>query len=158
MQAINQVKPSQCCLHLVFRFMSCYKFTNQQNFHRLSPKELWSVLHDNAQRNHSPYMKHIPNLVPRVFIQSSPRPRRPTNDTSLPCPPPSSREAFCCACANRILFGAFGAIVILSARFCGFSTGRSTLFYNTFWRGMKENDKYTNISNSVDTRGVCWPL
>ena len=23
---------------------------------------------------------------------------------------------------------------------------------------MKENDKYTNISNSVDTRGVCWPL
>ena len=23
---------------------------------------------------------------------------------------------------------------------------------------MKENDKYTNISNSVDTRGVRWPL
>ena len=69
-----------------------------------------------------------------------------------------SRGAFCCACTSRILFGAFGAIVILSARFCGFSTGRSTLFYNTFWRGMKENDKYTNISNSVDTRGVCWPL
>ena len=23
---------------------------------------------------------------------------------------------------------------------------------------MKENDKSTNISNSVDTRGVCWPL
>ena len=69
-----------------------------------------------------------------------------------------SRGAFCCACTSRILFGAFGAIVILSARFCGFSTGRSTLFYNTFWRGMKENDKYTNISNSVNTRGVCWPL
>ena len=57
-----------------------------------------------------------------------------------------------------ILFDAFGAIVRLSARSYGFSTGWSTLFYNTFWRGMKENDKYTNISNSVDTRGVCWPL
>ena len=22
---------------------------------------------------------------------------------------------------------------------------------------MRENDKYTNISNSVGTRGVCWP-
>ena len=49
-------------------------------------------------------------------------------------------------------------LVILSARFWGFSTRRSTLFYNTFWREMRENDKYTNISNSVNTRGVCWPL
>ena len=70
----------------------------------------------------------------------------------------AAEEAFCCACAKRILIGAFGAIVKFSARFCGLSTGRSTLFQSTFWRGMKENDKYTNISNSVDTRGVCWPL
>ena len=74
------------------------------------------------------------------------------------CSRPLSREAFCCICASRILSGAFGAIVILSARFCGFLTGRSTLFCKMFWRGMKENDKYANISNSVDTRGVCWPL
>ena len=33
---------------------------------------------------------------------------------------------------------------------------RSTPFCNIFWRGMKEYDKFTAISNSVDTRGVCW--
>ena len=54
------------------------------------------------------------------------------------------------------LFGAFGAILIFSARFCGFSTERSTPFCDTFWRGMKEYDKFTTISNSVDTPGVCW--
>ena len=56
------------------------------------------------------------------------------------------------------LFGAFGAILIFSARFCGFSTERSTPFCDTFWRGMKEYDKFTTISNSVDTHGVCWPF
>ena len=50
----------------------------------------------------------------------------------------------------------FGAILIFSARFCGFSTERSTPFCDIFWRGMKEYDKFTTISNSVDTRGVCW--
>ena len=50
----------------------------------------------------------------------------------------------------------FGAILIFPARFCGFSTERSTPFCDTFWRGMKEYDKFTTISNSVDTRGVCW--
>ena len=70
--------------------------------------------------------------------------------------PPHNRGAFCCACASRILFGACG--VIFSARFCGFSTRRSTPFCNIFWRGMQENDKFTNISNFVDTRGVFWPL
>ena len=54
------------------------------------------------------------------------------------------------------LFGAFGAILVFSARFCGFSTGRSTPFCDIFWRGMKEYDKFTTIPNSVDTRGVCW--
>ena len=53
-------------------------------------------------------------------------------------------------------FGAFGAISIFSARFCRFSTERSTPFCDTFWKGMKEYDKFTTISNSVDTRGVCW--
>ena len=33
---------------------------------------------------------------------------------------------------------------------------RSTPFCDIFWRGMKEYDKFTTISNSVDTRGVCW--
>ena len=70
--------------------------------------------------------------------------------------PPHNRGAFCCACASRILFGACG--VTFSARFRGFSTRRSTPFCNIFWRGMQENDKFTNISNFVDTRGVCWPL
>ena len=54
------------------------------------------------------------------------------------------------------LFGAFGAILIFSAHFCGFSTERSTPFCDTSWRGMKEYDKFTTISNSVDTPGVCW--
>ena len=54
------------------------------------------------------------------------------------------------------LFGAFGAILIFSARFCGFSTERSTPFCDIFWRGMEEYDKFTTISNSVDTCGVCW--
>ena len=53
-------------------------------------------------------------------------------------------------------FGAFGAILIFSARFCGFSTERSTPLCDTFWKGMKDYDKFTTISNSVDTRGVCW--
>ena len=70
-----------------------------------------------------------------------------------------------CSCQQRGIllcmrlenfFGAFGAILIFSARFCGFSTERSTPFCDTFWRGMKEYDKFTTISNSVDTRGVCW--
>ena len=54
------------------------------------------------------------------------------------------------------LFGPFGAISIFSARFCQFSTERSTPFCDTFWKGMKEYDKFTTISNSVDTHGVCW--
>ena len=54
------------------------------------------------------------------------------------------------------LFGAFGAILIFSACFCGFSTERSTPFCDIFWRGMEEYDKFTTISNSVDTCGVCW--
>ena len=29
-------------------------------------------------------------------------------------------------------------------------------FLSYFWRGLKEYDKFTTISNSVDTRGVCW--
>ena len=33
------------------------------------------------------------------------------------CPRPLSRGAFCSACANIILFGAFGAILIFSVRF-----------------------------------------
>ena len=70
--------------------------------------------------------------------------------------PPYNRGAFCCACASRILFGACG--VIFSARFRGFLTRRSTPFCNIFWRGMQENEKFTNISNFVVTRGVCWPL
>ena len=37
-----------------------------------------------------------------------------------------------------------------------FSNGRSTPFCNIFWRGMKEYDKFTTISNFVDTRGVFW--
>ena len=72
--------------------------------------------------------------------------------------PPYGRGAFCCACASRILFGACCVICIFSARFRGFSTRRLTPFCNFFWRGMQENDKFTNISNFVDTRGVCWPL
>ena len=36
------------------------------------------------------------------------------------------------------MFGAFGIILIFSALFRGFSTGRSTPFCNTFLRGMKE--------------------
>ena len=31
-----------------------------------------------------------------------------------------------------------------------------TFFVIFFWRGMKVYDKFTTISNSVDTRGVCW--
>ena len=31
-----------------------------------------------------------------------------------------------------------------------------TPFCDIFWREMKEYDKFTTISNSVDTRGVCW--
>ena len=58
----------------------------------------------------------------------------------------SSRGVFCCACANENLFGAFGATLIFSARFCGFSTERSTPFCDIFWRGMKEYDKFTTIS------------
>ena len=54
------------------------------------------------------------------------------------------------------MFGAFGIILIFSALFRGFSTGRSTPFCNTFLRGMKDYEKFTTISNSVDTRGVCW--
>ena len=54
------------------------------------------------------------------------------------------------------LFGAFSAILVFSARFCGFPTERSTHFCDIFWGGMKEYDKFTTISNSVDTRGVCW--
>ena len=50
----------------------------------------------------------------------------------------------------------FGAILIFSARFCGFSTERSTPFCDIFWKGMEEYDKFTTISNSVDTCGVCW--
>ena len=53
-------------------------------------------------------------------------------------------------------FRAFGAILIFSARLCGFSTKRSTPFCDIFWRGMKEYEKFTTFSNSVDTRGVCW--
>ena len=56
----------------------------------------------------------------------------------------------------RRLFGVFDVIFIFLELFCGFSTGRSTPFCNIFWRGMKEYDKFTTISNSVDTRGVCW--
>ena len=70
------------------------------------------------------------------------------------CPRPLSRGAFCSACANIILFGAFGAILIFSVRFRRIGP----LFVIFFWRGMEENDKSTTISSSVDTRGVCWPL
>ena len=41
---------------------------------------------------------------------------------------------------------------------CGFSAERSTPFCDIFWRGIREYDKFTTISNTVDTRGVCWPL
>ena len=37
-----------------------------------------------------------------------------------------------------------------------FSTERSTPFCDRFWRGMKKYDKFTTISNSVDTREVFW--
>ena len=67
-RAINQVKPSECCLHLVFRFMSCCKFTNQQNFHRLSRKELWPILHDNAKRAHL----QVDNITWIIFRTSYP--------------------------------------------------------------------------------------
>ena len=48
----------------------------------------------------------------------------------------------------------------LSAPFCYFQcvSAGLTPFCDMFWRGMKENDKSTTISSSVDTRGVCWPL
>ena len=59
---------------------------------------------------------------------------------------------FVCACA---LFGAFAVIKIFPARFIRISTGRSTPFCHIFWRGIKDCDKFTNISNSVDTLGVC---
>ena len=39
-----------------------------------------------------------------------------------------------------------------------FQLGDRHLFCNIFWRGIKENDKFTSIFISVDTRGVCWPL
>ena len=58
--------------------------------------------------------------------------------------------------APKNLFGAFGTILIFSARFCGFSTKRSTSFCDIFWRGMEEYEKFTTISNSVDTCGVYW--
>ena len=35
-------------------------------------------------------------------------------------------------------------------------TASSTPFCNIFWRGINDCDKFTNISNSVDTRNVCW--
>ena len=41
-----------------------------------------------------------------------------------------------------------------SARFRGFSIGRSTSC-DIFWRAMKEYDKFTTII-TLDTRGVCW--
>ena len=31
----------------------------------------------------------------------------------------------------------------------------STPFCNIFWRAVKEYDKFTTVSNSVDTREVC---
>ena len=46
---------------------------------------------------------------------------------------------------QKNLFGAFGAILVFSARFCGFSTERSTPLCDIFWRGMKEYDKFTNL-------------
>ena len=63
-----------------------------------------------------------------------------------------SRTNFVGACA---LFGAFAVIKIFPARFNRISTGRSTPFCHIFWRGIKDCDKFTNISNSVDTLGVC---
>ena len=57
---------------------------------------------------------------------------------------------------QKNLNGAFGAILIFSARFFGFSTERSTPFCDIFWRGMREYEKFTTIPNSVDTRGGCW--
>ena len=62
------------------------------------------------------------------------------------------RTNFVCACA---LFGAFAVIKIYPARFSRIKTGRSTPFCHIFWRGKKDCDKFTNISNSVDTLGVC---
>ena len=51
------------------------------------------------------------------------------------------------ACA---LFGAFSVIKMFPARFIRISTGRSI-----FLTGIKDCDKFTNISNSVDTLGAC---
>ena len=45
---------------------------------------------------------------------------------------------------------------VYSARFPGISNRWSPPFCNTFWRGMKEDSKFTTISNSADTQGVCW--
>ena len=45
---------------------------------------------------------------------------------------------------------------VYSARFPGISNRWSPPFCNTFWRGMKEDSKFTIISNSADTQGVCW--
>ena len=34
--------------------------------------------------------------------------------------------------------------------------GFEIVICNTFWRGMKKDSKFTTISNSADTQGVCW--
>ena len=60
------------------------------------------------------------------------------------------------ACANKICSAHSAPFWNFLVRFCGLSTGRSTPFCHIFWRGMKEHDRFTTISNSVDTRGVFW--
>ena len=46
--------------------------------------------------------------------------------------------------------------VIFSALPRVFNWAIDTFLSYFFWRGFKEHDKFTTISNFVDTRGVCW--
>ena len=65
---------------------------------------------------------------------------------------------FVCACARGIRILPVRRHMLSWARFRAFSTGRSTLLERFFSREMKDYNKFTYISDTMDTRGVCWGL
>ena len=68
----------------------------------------------------------------------------------------NQQKALSNACANKICSAHSAPFWNFLMRFCGLSTGWSTPSCHIFWRGMKEHDRFTTISNSVDTCGVFW--
>ena len=70
--------------------------------------------------------------------------------------PGGAEGHFVCACAYKICSARLASIWNFQCPCVGFQLGDRHLFVIFFWRGMKAYDKFTIISNSVDTRGVCW--